>query len=68
MAFGLDRLVMLLAPPGDAASIRDVIAFPKSAQAACLLTGAPGQAAAASLADLRLAPVAAAEGEGEGEA
>ena len=73
MAFGLDRLVMLLAPPGDAASIRDVIAFPKSAQAACLLTGAPGQAAAASLADLRLAPVAAADagegaGEGEGEA
>ena len=38
IAYGLDRLVMLLA--GES-SIRDVIAFPKTQQAACLLTQAP---------------------------
>ncbi len=38
IAFGLDRLVMLLS--GDE-SIREVIPFPKTAQAACLLTKAP---------------------------
>ena len=47
IAFGLDRIVMIMA---GAKGIRDVIAFPKTQTASCLLTSAP---AGASLEQLR---------------
>jgi aspartyl-tRNA synthetase len=51
IAFGLDRLVMLMAGAG---TIREVIAFPKTAKATCLLTGAPSQVSSEQLEDLGL--------------
>ena len=55
IALGLDRIVMVMA---GAKGIRDVIAFPKTQTASCLLTAAPAAAAPAQLRELglRLAP------------
>ena len=51
IAFGLDRLVMILC---EADSIREVIAFPKTQTAACLLTDAPANIPKVQLRELKL--------------
>ena len=51
MAFGFDRLVMLLAGVNN---LRDTIAFPKTASASCLLTGAPSEIDPKQLEELSL--------------